>query len=235
VIVGPGRRAGLRRLTAALIGYGIVGLLVAALGLAALVMGLGRIDSLAVGLDDNLAGLGTTLEKTATTLDDAAASARGFGTTIDSSTTALTTAAGDLRQIVPRLRDIESQANAINILGSQPLAPLAGLFGQIAGQLASLDAQLDTVATGLSGNRSSLDSNAASLAALATETRSLGEGLDAASLNAVLGDARLLLVAMLGIGVVGASVPAVGALLVGLWLRRELRAAVAAGTLDVSG
>ncbi len=224
MIVDSSRRAGLRRLAGVLIGYGIVGLVVAALGVFALVAGLGRISSLAVGLDDNLSGLATTLEKTATTLDDAATTARGFGRTIDSSTTALSTAAGDIRQIVPRLRDIESQANALSILGSQPLAPLAGLFGQIAGQLSDLDAQLDGVATSLGGNRSALDANATSLAALATETRTLGAGLDSESLTAVLADARMLLVAMLGIGVVGAAVPAVGALLVGLWLRRELAA-----------
>jgi hypothetical protein len=223
VIIEPSRRPGLRRLTGVLIGYGVVGLVVALLGLGALVVGLGRIDTLAAGLDDNLGGLATTLEKTATTLDDAASTARGFGVTIDSSTTALSTAATDIRQIVPRLRDIETQANAINILGSQPLAPIAGLFGQIAGQLSDLDAQLDGVATSLAGNRSALETNAASLAALASETRTLGERLDGDSLAAVVGDARLLLMAMLLIGAVGAAVPAVGALLVGLWLRRELR------------
>jgi hypothetical protein len=223
VIIEPSLRPGLRRLTGVLIGYGVVGLVVAVLGLAALVVGLGRIDALAAGLDDNLGGLATTLEKTATTLDDAASTARGFGVTIDSSTMALSTAATDIRQIVPRLREIETQANAINILGSQPLAPIAGLFGQIAGQLADLDAQLDGVATSLAGNRSALETNAASLAALATETRTLGERLDGDSLAGVVGDARLLLMAMLLIGAVGAAVPAVGAVLVGLWLRRELR------------
>ncbi|HUQ78267.1 MAG TPA: hypothetical protein VM427_05280 [Patescibacteria group bacterium] len=223
MIVEPGRRAGLRRLAGILIGYGIVGLVVAALGIYALAVGLGRIDSLAVGLEDNLGGLSTTLERTATVLDDAAATAGGFGATIDSSTTALSTAAGDIRSIVPRLRDLEAQANALNILGSQPLAPIGGLFGQIAGQLSDLDAQLDGVATSLGSNRAALTANATSLTALATETRTLGGGLDGASLAGVVGDARLLLVAMLGIGAVGAAVPAVGALIVGLWLRRELR------------
>lgn len=224
MIVDPSRRLGLRRLTGVLIGYGMVGLFVAALGVMALLAGLGRIDALGVGLDRNLDGLARTLEKTATTLDDAAATARGFGGTIDSSTTALATAAGDIRQIVPRLRDIESQANALSILGSQPLAPLGGLFGQIAGQLSDLDAQLDGVATSLGGNRAALDANATSLASLASQTRTMGAGLDSESLTAVLADARLLLVAMLGIGIVGAAVPAVGALIVALWLRRWLAA-----------
>lgn len=223
MIVEPGVRPGLRRLAGVLVGYGIVGLVVAALGLYALVVGLGRIDSLVVGLDANLGGVSKTLERTATVLDDAAATAGGFGATIDSSTTALSTAAGDIRSIVPQMRDLETQANAVNILGSQPLAPIGTLFGQIAGQLSDLDSQLDGVATSLGTNRAALTANATSLAALATETRTLGAGLNRASLAGVVGDARLLLVAMLGIGAVGAAVPAVGALLVGMWLRRELR------------
>jgi hypothetical protein len=213
-------RPRLRVLIRILVGYGIVGLVVAALGVAALVVGLGRVNGLADRLRDDVGGVSRAMERTATVLDDAATTARGFGTTIDSSTSALTTAAADLRAIVPQLRSIETQANAINILGSQPLAPIAGLFGQIATQLASLDAQLDGIATNLGTNRSALDANASSLAALATETRSLGDRLDGDALPGAVEDLRLLLIAMLGIGTLGAAVPAVGALLAGLWLRR---------------
>lgn len=227
MIADPAWRIGLRRLTRILIGYGIVGLLVAALGIAALFVGLGRVNGLADRLRADVGGVARTMERTATVLDDAAATARGFGSTIDGSMTALSTAAADLRAIVPQLRSIETQANAINILGSQPLAPIAGLFGQIAGQLSDLDAQLDGIATNLGGNRSALDANAASLAALATETRSLGDRLGGDSLPGVVDDVRLLLIAMLGVGTFGAAVPAVGALLVGLWLRRTYGAEAA--------
>jgi hypothetical protein len=216
-LTGPG----LRRLSALLLGYGIVGLTVAAIGLIALVVGLGRVNGLSDRLRDDVGGVSAALQRTAAVLDDAASSARGFGTTVDSSTTALSTAAGDLRAIVPQLREIETQANAINILGSQPLAPLAGLFGQIAGQLTDLDAQLDGVATNLGTNRAALDQNADSLAALATETRTLGGRLDGDTLPGAVDDVRWLLVAMLAIGTLGAAVPAAGALAVGWWLRRN--------------
>jgi hypothetical protein len=221
VIRVPATGPGLRRLSALLLGYGIVGLAVAAIGLIALVVGLGRINGLADRLGDDVGGVSAALERTATVLDDAATSARGFGTTVDSSTTALSTAAADVRAIVPQLRSIESQANAISILGSQPLAPIAGLFGQIAGQLTDLDAQLDGVATNLGTNRAALDRNAASLAALETETRALGDRLDGDSLPGAIDDVRWLLVAMLAIGTLGAAVPASGALAVGWWLRRN--------------
>ena len=128
---------------------------------------------------------------------------------------------------MPQLRSIESQANAINILGSQPLAPIAGLFGQIATQVSSLDVQLDGIAANLGTNRSALDANATSLAALASQTRSLGDRLDGDALPGAVEDIRLLLIAMLGIGTLGAAVPAVGALLAGLWLRRSYRAEAA--------
>ena len=229
MIDDPAWRPRLRILIRILVGYGIVGLVVAALGIAALFVGLGRVNGLADRLRDDVGGVARAMERTAIVLDDAATTARGFGTTIDSSTSALTTAAADLRAIVPQLRSIETQANAINILGSQPLAPIAGLFGQIASQLSSLDAQLDGIATNLGGNRAALDANATSLAALATETRSLGDRLDGDALPGAVEDIRLLLIAMLGIGTLGAAVPAVGALLAGIWLRRELRPATPSG------
>jgi len=223
VIRIPAGGPALRRLSMGLIGYGIVGLAVAAIGLIALVVGLGRVNDLSDRLRTDVGGVAVTLERTAIVLDDAATSARGFGATVDSSTTALTTAAADVRAIVPQLRAIESQANAISVLGSQPLAPLAGLFGQIAGQLTDLDTQLDGVATNLGTNRSALDRNADSLAALAAQTRTLGSRLDDESLPAAIDDIRWLLVAMLAIGTLGAAVPASGALALGWWLWRNGR------------
>jgi hypothetical protein len=220
VIVGPVDRPGLRRLSRALIGYGVVGLAVAALGLIALLVGLGRVNGLTDRLRADVGGVSEVLEQTGDVLERAAATATGFGVTIDSSTTALATAASDVRAIVPRLRDIESRANAINILGSQPLAPLAGLFGDIAGQLADLDTQLDGIATNLGTNHAALDANAESLRELAGRTRALAEQLGGDDLPAAVDDLRWLLVAMLAVGTLGAGVPAAGALLVGLWLSR---------------
>jgi hypothetical protein len=222
VIVDPTVRPVLRRLTRVLITYGIVGLVVAALGVLALVLGLGRVNGLSDRLRADVGGVSATLERTARVLDDAAVTALGFGTTVDSSTAALNQAAADLRLIVPQLRDMETQANAINILGSQPLAPIAGLFGNVAGQLDDLDTQLDGVATNLVANRAALAANATSLADLATETRSLSDRLGGDALPAAVDDARWLLVAMLAIGALGAAVPASGALIAGWWLRRWL-------------
>jgi hypothetical protein len=222
VIVDAATRPMLRRLTRLLLGYGIAGLVVAAIGVIALVVALGRVNGLADRVRGDVCGVSATLERTATVLDNAAATAGGFGTTVDSSTTALNQAANDLRAIVPQLRDIESRANDINVLGSRPLEPIAGLFGQIAGQLGDLDTQLDGVASNLTANRAALTANATSLADLAAQTRTLSQRLGGDALPAAVDDARWLILAMLLIGTLGAVVPASGALLVGSWLRRWL-------------
>lgn len=222
--VDPTRRPDLRRLTQILIGYGVIGLVVAAVGVLALVVGIGRVNGLTDRLRDDVGGVSATLQRTAAVLDDAAATARGFATTVDSSTVALNQAAADLRRVVPQLRDIETQANAIDILGSRPLASIAGMFGQIAGQLGDLDGQLDVVATGLTANRAALTANATSLADLARQTRTLSDRLGGDALPAAVDDVRWLLVAMLAIGTLGAAVPASGALILGWWLQRQLAA-----------
>jgi ABC-type transporter Mla subunit MlaD len=222
MIVDPAMRPMLRRLARLLLGYGIAGLVVAAIGVLALIVALGRVNGLADRLRDDVGGVSATLERTATVLDNAAATAGGFGTTVDSSTTALNQAANDLRAIVPQLRDIETRANDINVLGSRPLEPIAGLFGQIAGQLGDLDTQLDGVASNLTANRAALTANATSLADLAAQTRTLSQRLGGDSLPAAVEDARWLILAMLVVGTLGAVVPASGALLVWSWLRRWL-------------
>ncbi len=221
MILEPSVWPGPRRVERALIGYGIVGAVLAAIGVLALVIAVARLNGLSERLRDDVGGVSTTLQRTASVLDDAASTARGFGTTVDSSTTALSQAASDLRTIVPTLRDIETRANDIDVLGSRPLAPLASLFGQIAGQLGDLDGQLDGVAANLGANHAALTANATSLADLAAQTRTLADRLGGDALPAAVDDARWLLIAMLAVGTLGALVPAGGALGLGLWLRRR--------------
>jgi hypothetical protein len=218
----PGRRR-LRAASRLLVGYGVVGIIAAAVAIVFLVVGLGRVNALANRVDD-LGGIGQIMDRTATVLEDAASSARGFASTIDGSTSALTKAAGDVREVVPRLRELETQATALSILGAQPLAPLGSLFGQIASQLDDLDERLDSVGTALASNRVSLDTNATSLADLAAETRRLSDKLGGDALPSAIDDIRWLVMALVVIAAAGALVPAIGALGAGLWLRRAGRA-----------
>jgi hypothetical protein len=219
-----GRVDGLRRLARVLIAYGIVGLLVAALALVALVIGITRVNGVADRFGGDLGGISRTLDRTSDVLDRASTTARGFGGTVDGTTAALATVSGDIDSIVPRLQSIAEQTSSLDILGTQPLAAVGGLFRDIGSQLVDVRTQLQTMSTRLTSNRAALDGNATSLADLATETRALSARLGGDVLVGAIDDLRVVLVIVLGIGALGASVPSVGALLVGLWLRNAATA-----------
>jgi hypothetical protein len=140
---------------------------------------------------------------------------------VDGTTAALATVGGDIDSIVPRLESIAEQTATLNILGAQPFAPIAGLFRDIATQLSDVRTQLTTMSGRLTTNRAALDANATSLMDLATETRTLSDRLGGDALVGAIDDLRVVLVIVLGIGALGAAVPAVGALLLGLWILRE--------------
>jgi hypothetical protein len=211
-----------RRLSRVLIGFGIVGLVVTLLALVGLAIGIARVNGFADRFGGDVGGIARTLDRTSEVIDKAATTAGSFGTTIDGTTGALGIVGGDIDSIVPRLQSIADQTASISILGANPLASVSGLFRDIAAQLSDVRGQLTAIGTSLATNRAALAANASSLSELAAETERLSERLNGASITGAIDDIRLLLVVVLGIGALGAAVPAVGALVVGLWLRREL-------------
>jgi hypothetical protein len=221
-LLGPAER--LRRLARVLIAYGIVGLLVAALALVAMIVGIGRVNGVSDRFGGDLGGIARTLDRTSDVLDKASTTATGFGATVDGTTAALGIVGADIDSIVPRLQSIAEQTSNLNILGTQPLAAVGSLFRDIGAQLSDVRSQLTTMSNRLTTNRAALDANATSLADLATETRTLSARLGGDALVGAIDDLRIVLVIVLGIGALGASVPSVGALLLGLWLRKEARA-----------
>ncbi|HET9519613.1 MAG TPA: hypothetical protein VFO73_01045 [Candidatus Limnocylindrales bacterium] len=213
-------RLGLRRLATGLLVYGVVGLGVALIGLAVVGSTVGRLGSLGASLPAEVERLTVILDRTADALDEAGTTATSFSGTIDRTGPAVRQAATAVRDIVPQLRALEAQAGAISIFGTQPLAPLGQVFGQIAGELDGLDVQLDTIADQLTANGGALVTNAATLGELAGEVRSLGgrleSGGDTDRIGDVSGAVGLLAVVLL----VLAAIPAAGALALGAWLRR---------------
>jgi hypothetical protein len=121
-------RRGLTRLSNALIVYGVVGILAAAIGFAALISASGRIGSLGDRIVSEAVSLDSIIVLTADALDDAATTADTFGPTIAQTSATVTAAASAVREIEPRLRDLETQANAIDIFGQRPVARLGELF-----------------------------------------------------------------------------------------------------------
>ena len=143
-----GLRGGLRRLSGALIGYGVAGLMVALLGLLALVWVSGRVVALADSVDAEVTQLATTLDRTADTLHDAGSSAVSFAVTLERTPPSVRQAAVTIRNLRPNLQAIEAQLSTISILGTEPLAGPARLFGEMATDLQGLDTRLDLIAGG---------------------------------------------------------------------------------------
>jgi hypothetical protein len=213
-------RRGLLRLANALIVYGVIGLLAAAIGFAALISASSRIGSLGERIVSEAVSLDAIIVLTADVLDDAATTAGTFGPTVKQTSVTVSQAAGAIREIEPRLRDLETQANAIEIFGQRPVAPLGQLFGQIATDVSGLDEQLDGIATEMGRNEEALTANAASLGALADLVRAYKGRLQPAAIDAGIDDARRLLLLTLALFIGWTTVPAVGSLIVGRWMRR---------------
>ena len=213
-------RHGSFRLANALIAYGVVGILVAAIGIAALIGASGRIGSLGERIVSEAVSLDAIVVLTADVLDDAATSVGSFGPTVERTSVTVGSAAGALRDIEPRLRDVEAQANAFEIFGQRPVASLGQLFGQIATDISSLPDQLDGIATELGRNQAALTANAASLRILANVVRAYKDRVKPEAIDAGIDEARRLLLFTLALFIGWTAVPAVGSLIVGRWIRR---------------
>jgi hypothetical protein len=216
-------RDGLRQLSTGLVAYGLVGLLVAAMGLAALVWVNGRLATVGDRVTESVDAIATTLERTAVTLEDASETAESFTGTIDRTVEGVSSAADTIAGVRSNLETLESVLRAVNILGLTPLGPPAEAVGGIANAIEGLDTRLTAIADSLEGNRDALATNAASLARVAESTAAMAERLRSGVIEESLADVQLVVGVILFLMVAWTSVPAVGALGVGLWLRRELR------------
>jgi hypothetical protein len=85
-----------------------------------------------------------------------------------------------------------------------------------------LDSRLFAIADSLEGNRDALAANATSLGRVADSTAAMAERLRSGVVEDSLADVQAVLMVLLVLMVAWTAVPAVGALLVGVWIRREL-------------
>lgn len=223
----PVSRAGLRRLSTGLVAYGAIGLAIAIVGLFALLYAGQRISGLAERTTTQVESIIGTLDRTATVLDDAGATAVSFASTLERMPPIVDQAATTLGNLQGSLRAIESQLAAFSILGATPLTDVAERFGQIAADLDGLDTRLGLLATDLGDNKERLLANAESLRALGAQLSVLADDLRAGVIEDSLADVQLVLTILFLLLVAWTAVPAAGALGVGLWLRRELARSVA--------
>jgi hypothetical protein len=164
----------------------------------------------------------TVLDQTANVLGDASASASSFALTMERTPPTVRQAAQTVGNLQASLRELETQLNALTILGTRPLANAAAKFGQMATDLNGLDTRLDLIASDLEGNRDALLANSSSLAALSDRVAALAASLRGGAVTDSIADVGAILRVMILVLAVWTAVPAVGALGLGLWIRAEV-------------
>ena len=216
-------RRGLRRLSAGLIAYGLIGLALALIGAYALAWVGGRVGAVADRTGEQVDSIVSTLDETAIVLSSMGTSATSFSGTLERTPPAVRQTAQTVANLRANLILVQGQLAAINILGARPLADAANLFGQMATDLEGLDTRLEVIAADLDANREALLDNSTKLQSLGTELDGVADDLRAGTIEDSLADMQLILVVLSALLVVWALLPALGALGLGWWLRRELR------------
>ena len=218
-----GLREGLRRLSTGLIAYGTIGVVVTVIGLLAFVWSLGRLNGAADQIDGTIRDLATTVHRTADTLTDAAGTADSVGGTLDSTAATVAQAATTVGAMGPTLDALEASFRDFGILGQHPLAPAADVVATLSTNISGLDQRLAAVSASLTADHDALAANQASLAALGTSLDAVAVRLESGNIQSTISDIRTVLTVVLLMFVVWSAIPAVGALMFGLWLRREVR------------
>ena len=216
------RRGGLHRLSRGLIAYGIVGLIVCAIGCGALVWANDRVGHLRDDTDATIARLASTTELAAIVLHGASTTATSFSATVDQSAQAVSAAADTAPEVRSDLSALEAQLRSVSILGATPLSSPADAVGRIAASMEGLDGRLAGIAESGTVNRDALVGNASALSELADGTRALAARIGSGVGEDSFGEIQLVIAVTLLAFAALSFVPAAGALVLGVWLRRAL-------------
>jgi hypothetical protein len=215
-------RPGGRWVSLALITGGMVGLVVAAIGIGATVWANGRIGELRDEAHLTATRLANTMELAASVLLGASSTAQSFSGTADQAAEAVSAAVITTAEVRSDLSSLEAQLRSVNIFGATPLSSSADAVGRIVTSMEGLDAELALVGEDLGGNADALAGNASSLRELADSTRALAKRLGPSlGLDSFTDVQRVLAMTLLMFSA-WSIVPAAGALALGLWLRRGL-------------
>ena len=228
-------RGGLRRLSTGLIAYGLVGLTLALAGAVALVWVGGRLGGIAERTGGQVESIVMTLDQTAVVLERTGSSATSFAGTLERTPPAVRQTAQTVANLRANLLLVQGQLGAINILGSRPLSNVADLFGQMATDLDGLDVRLETIATDLDTNRSTLVANSASLGTLGVALQGVADDLREGAIEDSLTDVQLLLTVLSVMLIAWTALPAMGALGLGWWIRGTLHDPANDGIVDDAG
>ncbi|HEX9044301.1 MAG TPA: hypothetical protein VF802_04665 [Candidatus Limnocylindrales bacterium] len=214
--------SGARRLGRGLILYGLVGCVLGALGLLVAAVLLARMVLAGADVLPHVNAIAATIDITAQAMDDAATTSRGAATTIETTMPSVSGLADTVDRTGPTLGRMGETLQSFSILGSQPLVDAGTQFVQLSADLKDLGPQLRGLANGLTPNAVTLRASAASFTRLAAELRAAHDTLEGGvvqdSVATVLAATLLLIVALIA----WVLVPAVGALVLGVWLLRRV-------------
>jgi len=212
-------RPGGRWVSLALIAGGIVGLVVATIGVGATIWANGRIGELRDEAHLTATRLANTMELAASVLLGASSTARSFSGTADQAAEAVSAAVLTTAEVRSDLSALEAQLRSVNIFGATPLSSSADAVGRIVTSMDGLDAELSLVGEDLEGNADALAGNASSLRELADSTRALATRLGPSIGLDSFTDVQQVLALTLLIFSAWSIVPAAGSLARGVWLR----------------
>jgi hypothetical protein len=215
-------RTVLRRLASRLIVYGLVGLVLALVAAIVVVWAGGRLVAVGERVETQIGAVVETLDRTSVALADAGTSATSFSVTMERTPPVVRQTAQAIADVRTDLRAAESQFSQIEILGRRPLGGVADAFGRMAANLDGLDERLDLIATDLESNRTALLANATSLGALGARLGLVADDLRGGAVEDGFADLRSSVSILALVLLVWMTLPAAGALWLGLWLRREV-------------
>lgn len=163
------------------------------------------------------------MDVAASVLQRAATTAQTVTVTVDQTAQAVSAAAATITEVRSDLTALEAQLRSFNILGAAPLSSAADAVSRIATSIQGLDTQLPVVAADIDDNRAAVAANAVSLGQLGDATASLAARLRAGVVEDSLGELQRLISVTLLVFTAWSMLPALGALVLGVWLRREVR------------
>ena len=217
-------RQGVRTLGKGLVAYGVIGCVLAVVGVVIVFVLAGRLSSVGDRVTPQLTTISQTMDSTITALDNASTTSRTFAVTLQRTAPALGQVASSIESIEPQLASVGASLSSFNILGQQPLAQAGALFTQVAGVLATLGPQLQATASALSDNQAALLATAVSLDDLSASLTKAKSPLASGAVEQSIGELITIFMVALILIVVVLAVPAVAVLIFGMWLLRQVPA-----------
>lgn len=200
---------------AALVAYGVLGLLFLGAGAALIGGALEELDALSRRVGEQRDALVLTVRATSLTVRDAASGLGNVGTSLDAARRSTSDAAILSRSLAGTLAGL-SAAMDLEILGARPLEGLAAGFEAASRQSGELASDLDNVGTALTQNASDLETSRADLVELGGRLDRLAGSLEAMPLGDA-GPAVAVRIAFLGL-LAWLAVPALASVFAGLRL-----------------